>query len=320
MADLARHTSAARKDALPWWKMATFGAKRTRPKIVNGQQVGGASLRHDDNVTAIFGIEADYDAGAVSVDQALERLEKAGLAALVYTSPSHTDDAPRWRIMAPTSSGYDPPKRRHWMGRLNGLFRGSFARESWTLSQGFYYGSINSNPAHRVEVVDGFCIDHLDELDEAWQGPPGSKASAVDYGGVSLETREDAELIRAAIEGDDFHVALCALAGRYIGRSLPAETVTSLLRGIMLSHHEQARDARWGDRYADIGNLVASAIAKFGDNAAGRRAVAREAHKLLRNGAEAQQALARLQDVALTHSVPWTIAERIATAIFAKGA
>jgi len=99
-------------------------------------------------VLAISGIEADYDGEAMPFDDAVEVLTKAGVSAILYTSPSHTEDTPRWRVLCPTSRELPPERRDKLMGRLNGLFRGCFSGESWTLSQSYYFGSVNSNPSH----------------------------------------------------------------------------------------------------------------------------------------------------------------------------
>jgi hypothetical protein len=278
LAEKAMNTTAERKDALPWWKLAAFGDKRTDK----------ASLRHDANVRCISGIEADYDAERVSFDEAAELLDKLGVMALLYTSPSHTEAAPRWRVLCPTSIGLMPEKRRHMLGRLNGAFRGIFSRESWTLSQSYYFGSVDRNPAHRAEVSLGHAIDQLDDLDEAWIGPPGETSTATAE--ASAELRADAELIRCAVTGEHLHVELCALAARYIGRGIPVATVEGMLRGIMLSHHEASRDARWRDRYDNIPTLVASAAKKYKGQPEARRAIARLTHRM-RDAGEAFDAI-----------------------------
>ncbi len=55
----------------------------------------------------------------------------------------------------------------------HGLLGGVLAPQSWTLSQAYYYGRVNGNPAHRVEIVDGTTpIDLADELDEIAIGKP----------------------------------------------------------------------------------------------------------------------------------------------------
>ena len=63
--------TAERKDLLPWLKLARFGNLTTTK----------ASLRHDANVLAVSGCEGDYDGEQISVDQAREIIEKAGVEA-----------------------------------------------------------------------------------------------------------------------------------------------------------------------------------------------------------------------------------------------
>jgi putative DNA primase/helicase len=114
---------------------------------------------------SISGIEADYDDEMMSVDEAVTRLGAAGVLGIVYTSPSHSEDAPRWRVLCPLSQEYTPDERDRFLARLNGLFGGIFANESWTRSQSYYYGSVNQNPSHRAESIEGTPIDLISELD-----------------------------------------------------------------------------------------------------------------------------------------------------------
>jgi hypothetical protein len=258
LAALIHGTTASRKDLLPWLKLARFGDLRT-PK---------SSLRHDANVLAVTGIEGDYDgaldAGApLTFQAACDRLTAQGVASIVYTSPSHTEDSPRWRVLCPLSSEVSPDQRDRFMGRLNGLFRGVFARESWTLSQSYYYGAVNQNPSHQVEVIEGEAIDQHDDLDQAWIGKPGATASASpsDHGGG--EARGDAELIWRIVTGEGYHVELCALAGRFLARGMTCPAAEDTLRGLMLSCPETTRDDRWRDRFDSIEDMVSSAARKF---------------------------------------------------------
>src|ERR1700733_8080463 len=93
LADRIVNTSAASKGELPWLKLATFGDLRTAAN----------SLRHNANVLVITGIEADYDGERVGFEDAVAILTEAGGASVVYTSPSHTEGAPRWRVLCPFS-------------------------------------------------------------------------------------------------------------------------------------------------------------------------------------------------------------------------
>ena len=82
-----------KKADAPLLKLATFGDKRTDK----------GSLRSDDNLLVITGLEGDYDGEEIAPVEALDRLERHGIRAVIYTSPSHTEAKPRWRVIAPLS-------------------------------------------------------------------------------------------------------------------------------------------------------------------------------------------------------------------------
>ena len=142
------------KEKCPLIKLATFGEQRTDRN----------SLRHDANLIAVTGIEGDYDAEVIRMDDAAEKLTFAGIEAVFYTSPSHTEQAPRWRVLCPLSHEYPPQDRRRFVARLNGVLRGILAPESFTLSQSYYCGRVDDSP-YASRRVEGRCIDELDELD-----------------------------------------------------------------------------------------------------------------------------------------------------------
>lgn len=260
LAEAIRLETKREKGALPWLKLARFGEHKTER----------GSFRHDPNVLAITGIEADYDGGKVTVEEAVETLEKAGILALVYTSPSHTDDAPRWRVLCPLSAELPPDQRHHLMGRLNGLFRGILAPESWTLSQSYYFGSVRSNPSHTVVLVDGAPIDEADELDALWLGKAqtehgDSKAAAAPQGS---EPRAMDELVAQLVSGAELHGPTTALAMRYVKAGMADGQAVETLRGFYHAIPATARNTtqepdRWESRFAEIPRAVASARAKL---------------------------------------------------------
>lgn len=251
LAERCRNCTAPAKERLPWIKLATFGARRTER----------GSLRHDGNVVGITGIEGDYDGEAMPLDEAADRLTAQGVACVLTTSPSHTEARPRWRVLAPVSRPLEPDRRRHLVARLNGLFGGGLAAESFVLSQSYYVGSVDRNPDHRVELIDGRPIDAHDDLDRIACGPAARGAAITS--GIRTDPRNDAELVRRVVTGEAFHTELTALAARYIGRDMAELAVVELLQGPLLSHPESARDARWRARFASIPELVASARRKF---------------------------------------------------------
>ena len=164
LAELVGSTKADSKDALPWLKLARFGNKRSSTKH---------SLRYDGNVAALSGVAVDYDREEMSPEEAAERLDKAGVEAIVYTSPSHTDQRPRWRVCCPFSTELPPDRHYQMVARLNGLLGGVLATESFTLSQSYYYGAVGGNPEHRVILVPGTAtLDRCDELDLTAIGKP----------------------------------------------------------------------------------------------------------------------------------------------------
>jgi hypothetical protein len=303
LAERIRTVTAPAKVRLPWLKLATFGERRSDKN----------SLRNDANVISITGIEADYDGGRVPVGDAVARIEQQGIATIIYTSPSHTEDAPRWRVLCPLSEPMAPDRRRQMLGRLNGLLGGIFSRESWTLSQGYYFGSVKHNPSHRVELIDGTTIDHHDDLDVIWIGPGNTEAAAMPDG--PGDEREIAELVRRILTGEELHTTLCPLAARLIGRNVPPNATADILRGIMLAYPEQARDHRWRLRFGEIGRLVHSARVKYAEPAAERRehrrAIAALTGRMIRQRAPAAEIRAAVAAEAEQRGVPADDAEQI---------
>jgi hypothetical protein len=145
-------TVASSKAQLPWLKLAEFGDKKTDK----------GCLRHNANVHAISGVEGDYDGGQVDYTTAIARLRQAGICFLIYTSPSHTLAAPRWRVLAPTSQALAPSERSALLARLNGVLGGILAGESFTLSQSYYFGKVAGNAHHRCDYYVGDYIDQRD--------------------------------------------------------------------------------------------------------------------------------------------------------------
>lgn len=138
----------ASKDKCPWIKLATFGDRRS----------GSGSLRTNENVVSICGLEGDYDGEAVTIEQAAALLEQRQIRAALYPSPSSTKEKPRWRVICPTSRELPPTAREGLLGLLNGILGGILAAESFTLSQSYYFGGTSTND-YRVVTTEGSCID-----------------------------------------------------------------------------------------------------------------------------------------------------------------
>jgi putative DNA primase/helicase len=265
LAKIIRTTSAPEKGRLPWLKLARFGNART----------GKGSLRHDRNVIACSGLEADYDGGEISFAEAIEILEKGGVEAIAYTSPSHTTERPRWRVLCPYSTELSADRRQHMMGRLNGLFGGVFAVESWTLSQSYYFGAVNGNAAQRVEIVEGIPIDRCDELDEIWKG----KADTIDRRGKgngnfgSGPADEDA-LLSAIVSGESYHVASTRLIGKWAQQGVPFLDAQKQIEEAFDRVEAFGRDARWQKRRDDVPRIVRDIYGKEAEQQDARQGTA----------------------------------------------
>jgi hypothetical protein len=169
LAERIRTASASAKDKLPWLKAARFGSLPTSKN----------SLRWDGNILGVSGAVVDYDGEKITPEDAVERLDKAGIIGLVYTSPSHMrgGHGPRWRVVCPFSAELARDQHYRMVSRLNGLFAGMLAPESFVVSQAYYYGAVNGSRAHQATLIDGTqYLDQADELDEIAIGKPNGEA------------------------------------------------------------------------------------------------------------------------------------------------
>lgn len=230
------HTSASRKDSLPLLKLAVFGDERTAK----------GSLRHDANLKAITGIELDYDGRKMAFEQAVGILSAQQLRCLAYTTPNHTEEGPRWRVLLPTSTDLPPDRHGSLVARVNGLFEGAFARESFTLSQSYFFGQVDGKPAVQAEVIDGGFIDRREDLDSTAIGERGGERRSKARG---FDKRSAIESITS---GKEYHESTTGLLGKMAREGVPVEEAVERLRAIYESVPESRRDGRWQDRYDDI--------------------------------------------------------------------
>ena len=253
-----RAQTAVSKGKLPWLKLATFGEKRNPNPDEPDQSKW--SLRHDANVLAITGLEADYDGEQIPFTDAVEIATKADLSCIVYTSPSHTENSPRWRVLCPTSQQLPPDRRAKLLGRINGLYRGIFSVESWTLSQSYYFGSVAHNPSHQVEVIEGRPIDEIDELDEIWTGKPQTKDGL--GAGTQSGPADEGALIQQIIAGESYHTASVRLLGKWARDGIAYMAARRRLEDAFDQVFPPDRDQRWHARRADLDRCLGDIYGK----------------------------------------------------------
>lgn len=191
------------KSACPLIKLASFGDIRRISR----------SLRHNDNVKAIYGLEGDYDSEDVTLNQALKMLESFDIKAAVYPSPSSTNESPRWRVIAPLSRPHEPEQRAALMARLNGVLGGILAPESFVLTQAYYFGGTPTNQYLVCPTFNdpekGNYIDDQHYLEKIAIGKETKKSnnrslSASLITNVSISTVRDLRSALTAINADEY--------------------------------------------------------------------------------------------------------------------
>ena len=257
LAELIVSTSASAKERLPMLKMASFGDMPTEK----------GCLRHDRNILSLHGIEADYDGEDVCMDLAAQNLAQAGVQALLYTSPSHEPDKPRWRVLVPLGPR-NTDVRYRLVSRLNGVLDGVLAPESWTLSTSYYFGAVAGNPPPEVIYVpgDGREFTFRSDLDEV--GPPGASfVTHVRYGSGTRKTAEHWRwlqgdihqgmkggqparnvavasvaglLLRRGVTGDDYRAALKDYNVRHCKPVLTDKTMSTIANSVLRTHARKA--------------------------------------------------------------------------------
>ncbi len=242
LANQIREKKAASKGELPFLKMATFGDTKTAK----------GCLRHDANVLKVLGIEGDHDTGQMTPEEARDRLTKAGIVALIYTTPSHTSAKPRWRVMCPFSAPLPPKDRARHVARLNGVLKGMLAGESFTLSQAFYAGGVTGGAPVQTFLVDGDHIDRRPDLDAGAVGRPGRRGTAA--GGTSLDERA---ALKAITTGESYHPNMVALAGKWATACLPYLDSQQRLLDALHSVPDAKKDDRWAERVAEVPRILA---------------------------------------------------------------
>ena len=247
-------TTKRKKEDLPFFKLATFSGE------VNPDNPTKGCLRYDAGVVSITGVEGDKDSAPLSFEEAIEKLKAAKLRALLYTSASHTEDKPRFRVMCPTSCELPPEERIKLIKRLNGVLDGALSGESFTLSQSYYFGKAKSKPAPLVHIVDGDCIDLRPDLDAGALGknetPRKQKAENVlnyyeEYGAEeeALKGQIDVEQMLADMEsGHEVHnihntqlSVIAALLNRGVPRDEAIATVLERTMEVTLIPSEKTR-------------------------------------------------------------------------------
>lgn len=246
------------KKRCPLVKFAKFGDLRT----------DSGSLRHDGNVLTVTGVEGDYDAEEITPAEAIDRLEKHNLRALVVTTYSHTPDKPRWRVLTPLSRPVGPHERLRYVEILNGVLGGILAPESATLSQSYFVGwRMGVEPQVLTTFGDpaaGLCLDEIPHGDELRQG---FKAKSEPADNTERGTQQD--YLETLLAGEQVHDN----ALRIIARMVADGVAPPVIHAVFAVLSERVAEVRGEERAADLRGaelerMIDGAVAKYGRGSA----------------------------------------------------
>lgn len=251
--------TAPDKAKQPLLKLAAFGTVATDK----------GSFRHDANVLSVSGVEGDYDAGQVPMQQAAERLSAKRLTALLYTSASHEPTTPKWRVIVPLSRPLEGSEeelydqRRHWAGVLNAILGGILTPESFVLSQCYFFGPIKDRPTPEIIRISGCCIDELEAIPEPVFPINGVKH--IGEPGTNWDPTPDADLRAAFERGEGRYQAMKSLSARWAARGMPSADIEAALQSLLDKCPNGSKNADGVDFRDHCGPLAASAVDKFGE-------------------------------------------------------
>jgi hypothetical protein len=252
-------------------KLALFGFNKSKK----------GCLRHDANVMAVSGCEIDYDAGVMPPEEAAAIFKANNIEALIYTSASHTKERPRWRVLLPFSEDivgsteHMRNERRRMVQRADNLLGGIAARESYTLSQAFYFGVVE--PKEEAGLFDmleikGCHIDQCDELSDtaplALVNAPANAKIAGLLDNLSGERLHDAhspfnfDKIFKGFANDTYHQGIVSLTSHYAGLKMPLKDIIANVQASMQTHGVIGSH-KYLERWVQIPDRAQSAIDKF---------------------------------------------------------
>jgi hypothetical protein len=212
-------------------------------------------LRYEENVQRVYGVELDYDGEKMPIDTAAELLGAANLRAILYTSPSHTTEKPRWRALLPFCEPAIPEKRAEYVGRGNRALGGVVSNESFTLSQSFYIGRVRG-ASYEVREIAGRTVDNASDLLPLYPIKPGANGAA------QRDPTTDADLRAAFERGEDRYQAMLKLSSRWAAKGLSADDIENTLLELLGtgSHNGDGIDLRTRAR-----PMADSAVRKYGE-------------------------------------------------------
>jgi len=213
-------------------------------------------LRYGENVRRVYGIEVDYDGEEVTPEEGHKRLQAAGLVSMIYTSASYTEGAPRWRALMPLAEPAAPAQRAVFVARANRALGGIASRESFTLSQSFYFGAVRG-ARYKWFESHGRCIDQAVDLEPLYHQSKGTDAK------TGRDTRSNQQLLEAFARGEGRYESMLKLSSRWAARGMAYDDIVAALDEL-LDSSGSSLNGDGIDLRSRIEPMAQSAVRKFG--------------------------------------------------------
>jgi hypothetical protein len=189
------------------------------------------------------GVEADYDDGEMSPQEAAERLKRAGVLSVVATTRSHTEEAPAWRVFAPLRRPVaTKAERTDCLARIVdalGLPPKGVDSVSAVLKQRFYTAR---TPGGLILPVEGWrYVDDLPPVVAPAVQPPASGVQPLQRD--PTDTRVEGWVQRIAA-GEEVNTSVRDLAAHLQAVGTPEATARGIFQGL----RPQVAAARGEDR------------------------------------------------------------------------
>ena len=139
-----------------------YPTKKQQPSIKLGIYKNNSRASGCD-LLSFEGVELDYDAGEISIEEISKRLNDLGITCLVYSTYTNQASHPKWRLLAPLSKSYDAKHRDAWVYAIDSVLGMIFASESYRKKQVFFFGR-NPNSEYEAICHEGKPLDLIPEL------------------------------------------------------------------------------------------------------------------------------------------------------------